>query len=574
MPMLSSLRHWFARPRTRCARLAVSRNPLHLERLEDRECPAANPTLSVGANINTGHMAGNQSETAIAVNPRNPNQLFVATNDNAANQGLYASFSTNGGATWTARVIAGGNDGLPVGNTDPTLSWDDFGNLFFGYFGGTPNLTIALSTNGGQTFTALPTTIPIVDQPTITTGAGLIAVSYLNGGVQTVSIARVTGLGQVGTFTTETVPNSNGGNFGDIAINARGQITVTFEQPSGGVGPANLLVSTDPDGLGPLGFSNPTLVTATNVGGFAPIPAQSVRTIDAEAGLAYDRSNGPHRGRLYFIYTDRASVTSNDTNVFLRFSDNNGTTWSSPIRVNDDRTVFSQFFTKISLDQTTGNVALSWYDCRNDPGFGPGDTDGIPNTDMEVYATMSVDGGLSVLPNAKVGVGPNNSAAAGHNSGNDYGDYMGLTFNRGVFYPAWVDNSRQLAGNTDRPNFDIAVAKITVVPPAQPLPRLLYPLRYIIDPITGVMRGNLTLTNVGDGPLTGPAILVFTKLPSGVTLANATGTRAGFPTITVNFASLAKNQSIRIPILLRNPLHVPVSTFFVGFGVLIVLPNT
>lgn len=573
MPMLSSLRDWFARPRTRGARAAVPTTLLHLERLEAREVPAARPTLSVGANVNTGHMAGNQSEPAIAVNPRNPNQLFVATNDNAANQGLYASFSTDAGKTWTARVIAGGNDGLPVGDTDPTVSWDDFGNLFFGYFQAGSNLTITLSTNGGQTFAALPTNIPIVDQPTITTGAGLIAVSYLNGGVQTVSIARVTGLGQVGTFTTETVPNSNGGNFGDIAIGARGQITVTYEQPSGGVGPANLFASTDPDGLGPQGFSNPVLVSTTNVGGFAPIPAQSVRTIDAEAGLAYDRSNGPHRGRLYFIYTDRVSVNSNDTNVFLRYSDNNGATWTGPLRVNDDRTTFSQFFTKIALDQKTGNVAMSWYDCRNDPGFGPGDTDGIPNTDMEVYATISVDGGVSVLPNAKVGVGPNNAAAAGHNSGNDYGDYMGLTFDRGAFYPVWIDNSRQLPGNTDRPLFDVAVAKIIVVPPPQPIPRLFYPLRYLFDPATDTLRGNLTLTNAGNGTLVGPAVLIFTAMPPGVSLVNRTGTRNGFATLTVNFGVLLPGQSIRIPIVLRNPLNVPISTFFVGFGITVLLPN-
>src|SRR5262249_51987515 len=57
------------RPQTtlRCARLC-------LEELEPRTAPSVTPTLSVGANVNTGHMAGSQSEPAIAINPTNPNQ--------------------------------------------------------------------------------------------------------------------------------------------------------------------------------------------------------------------------------------------------------------------------------------------------------------------------------------------------------------------------------------------------------------------------------------------------------------------------------------------------------------------
>ena len=43
-----------------------------------------------------------------------------------------------------------------------------------------------------------------------------------------------------------------------------------------------------------------------------------------------------------------------------------GATWSNPVRVNDDAGTNSQFLPFIALDQTTGYIAVSWYDCRND----------------------------------------------------------------------------------------------------------------------------------------------------------------------------------------------------------------
>ncbi len=116
--------------------------------------------------------------------------------------------------------------------------------------------------------------------------------------------------------------------------------------------------------------------------------------------------------------------------------------------MNDDATTFSQFLPRIALDQTTGNLAISWYDCRNDRGdHGPGDTDGIRNDDAIVYAAVSTDGGQTVLPNIRVGAGVSN--AADSSSGLDYGDYEGLAFQGGVFFPLWADNSNSTGDNPD-----------------------------------------------------------------------------------------------------------------------------
>jgi RHS repeat-associated protein/uncharacterized repeat protein (TIGR01451 family) len=73
---------------------------------------------------------------------------------------------------------------------------------------------------------------------------------------------------------------------------------------------------------------------------------------------------------------------------------------------------------------------------------------------------------------------------------------------------------------------------------------------------TQVFGGTITLTNTGSTALTGEIEILLTGLPSGVTLANATGyTADGTPYITINLAggTLAAGQSISIAVLFSNP---------------------
>ena len=57
-----------------------------------------------------------------------------------------------------------------------------------------------------------------------------------------------------------------------------------------------------------------------------------------EARIAWDRSSGPHAGRVYMVYM--AAPTSNvpgalldDTDIKVFFSDNNGQSWSDDVTV-------------------------------------------------------------------------------------------------------------------------------------------------------------------------------------------------------------------------------------------------
>jgi hypothetical protein len=301
-----------------------------------------------------------------------------------------------------------------------------------------------------------------VDQPTITSGVGEVWVVFNAGGPMFAIGASVTGLGQVESFSAgEVVAGTNNCTYGDVAIGPAGQVMQVCSLTESGQGGGKLFVNVDPDGLGPAGFGDRVFVAATHIGGFDFIPPQPDRSVDAEPGLAWDRTGGPHAGRVYLVYTLEQKNESDNTDIYVRYSDNNGATWSPGVRVNDDTTVSSQFLPKIALDPTTGKLAVVWYDARNDLGTGgPGDTDGIANSDAQFWGAFSTDGGTSFGPNVQISGGTSNAPDSGN--GIDYGDYSGLSFYGGIAHPAWADNSNSTGNNPDGAlhQFDIYTAAV------------------------------------------------------------------------------------------------------------------
>jgi hypothetical protein len=419
------------------------------------------------ANVDVSQRIGNESEQAIAVNPTNPNNIVIFTNIAEGTVGMFLAVSFDGGQTWSRRIV-GENDILGDTCCDPSLSFDEYGNLFMTYLLNVEIVVpVALSTDGGLTFHVIANIAKpagslsspssrserglfrYVDQPSIIAGHGEVWVVFNAGGPMFATGAPVTGLGRVGAFFAgEVVPGSNNCTYGDVAIGPAGQIMQVCTLTESGQGGGKLFVNVDPDGLGPAGFGDRVFVTDTHIGGFDFIPAQPDRSVDAEPGLAWDRTSGAHRGRVYLVYTNEHPNESDDTDVFVRYSDDNGATWSAGVRVNDDHTTNSQFMPKISLDPTSGNLAVVWHDARADLGAGgPGDTNGLPNDDAQVWGSFSTNAGQSFTPNIQISAGTSNA----HDSGNhiDYGDYIGLSFYGGLAHPAWADNSNSTGTNPD-----------------------------------------------------------------------------------------------------------------------------
>jgi endonuclease YncB( thermonuclease family) len=393
---------------------------------------------------NTSKRAGDDSECAIAIDPSNPLRMFQSCNvSNVA--GMFAAFSSDGGVTWgypdpADKTITDGDPGQGVSACcDPTLAWDRFGNLYLTYISDSLNsIETILSTDGGATFTTIASFSGSIDQPTVVApdvGSGAaVWIVWNQSGAMVARGATATALGTVSTFSAlQTIPGSSGCSFGDIAVSPLGAV-VQVCGPSSGQGPANLRFNIDADGFGAGAFSASTIPTATNVGGFDFIPAQNGRSVDAESALAFDAlSTSPFFGRLYLVYTDEVTNESNNLEINIRFSDNNGSTWSAPVRVNDDATTRSQFLPKLATDPTSGKVGVCWHDARNS----------ATNIAAEMYCAISSNGGVSFASNELVSDGASTSNGAGV----EFGDYMGMAFVAGKLQPVWGDTSNSTGDN-------------------------------------------------------------------------------------------------------------------------------
>ncbi|MBP6977163.1 MAG: T9SS type A sorting domain-containing protein [Lentimicrobiaceae bacterium] len=135
---------------------------------------------------------------------------------------------------------------------------------------------------------------------------------------------------------------------------------------------------------------------------------------------ACDISGGPYHGTLYVNWSDQRNG-EDDTDVWLSKSTDGGNTWTPAVRVNDDPPGRQQFFTWMTIDQTTGILYFVFYDRRN-----------YTNNLTDVYMAMSDDSGETFL-NFKVSETPFLPASSIF-----FGDYTNISAHDGVVRPIWT----------------------------------------------------------------------------------------------------------------------------------------
>ncbi len=446
---------------------------LSLIELEDRVVPTTG--LIPGSTLDVTQLAGNQNQPWITADPTNPSRLAVISDNGGA--GLAFSLSQDGGNSWQTKVIASGSDGLPMATGDAQAAFDSFGNLFIAYSGTDPffgnRINIIASYNDGTSFVNLGASG--LDSGTggglaLATGVGQngqgasvwIAWASSIGGEVAAQGFATTGLGQVGAFNfAQLVPDfpvgaAEGGPV-SVAIGPTGQVAVAWQQVTtiSANGPSLILTSVDPDGLGGnFGFQDPVQAAFTNVGtsqtNTANQPVSSTLQLDASPRLAFDNSNTASAGKLYLVYVNAASVGSPNMSIQLFVSPNSGASWAPFDGSNgyvSDTTSNSRFDPAISVDPGTGDVAVTWYDARNDP----------TNTQVQYWGTVSVDGGQTFGPNTQISEGTTSSIRA--SSLNGLGNQTSIVMRNGVADVVWADNSANLAGNPTPARLDIAFAR-------------------------------------------------------------------------------------------------------------------
>lgn len=133
-----------------------------------------------------------------------------------------------------------------------------------------------------------------------------------------------------------------------------------------------------------------------------------------------DISYTESRGTIYVNWTDQRNGTD-DTDVWITKSTDNGDTWSEATRVNDDPAGRHQFFTWMTIDQANGDVLIVFYDRRNHDDKG-----------TDVYLARSTDGG-ETFENTLVSESPFYPSSSVF-----FGDYNNITAHNGIVRPIWI----------------------------------------------------------------------------------------------------------------------------------------
>ena len=291
------------------------------------------------------------------------------------------------------------NPSYPAGTCcDPWAAHTGSGVLI--YASGVTGQYIYRSTNNGQTWSAPILSVSGNDRNHVSaeyTGTGPYA-NYVYAAMTPGNFGRSTDAGLTWT-TTFTPTNSLPGCY--IAVGPNGStnggcvmyVTNTGSDASG-TRVYNFYRSTN-------GGANFTLMSSqSGWSGYVGTYAGGRNTINnartaPHPKIAMDNSNGPNRGRLYFINASNDPPGSgNKPDIWLRYSTDQGATWSARVIVNDNAnpTASDQWFPEIWCEGTTGKLYIHWYDDRANP----------TNFTTDIYATYTTNGGQSFAPNQRL----------------------------------------------------------------------------------------------------------------------------------------------------------------------------
>jgi hypothetical protein len=367
-------------------------------------------------------------EPSIMISSKNPKYIVAGANIRNA------YYSSDTGRTWTGQLLSS-----PFGvYGDPAIICDTNGVFYYFHLSDPPGtafidqIVCQTSADNGATWTtgvsiglnaskAQDKQWAVVNKATNTIYTTWTQFdNYGSTSPSDSSIIRFSKSSDGGvTWTTPIRINQKSGNCVDSdstvegavpAIGPNGEIYVAWAGPDG------LIFDKSLDG-GTTWMTTDKVITSTPGWDF------NVPGIYRANGLPItlcDISNSPNRGTIYVNWTDQRNGIA-DTDVWLVKSTNGGTTWSAPIRVNNDAAGKQQFFTWMAIDQRNGYLYFVFYDRRS-----------YSDNQTDVYMARSTDGG-NTFANFKI-----SATSFVPTSSVFFGDYSNLSVEKGIIRPMWT----------------------------------------------------------------------------------------------------------------------------------------
>jgi len=357
--------------------------------------------------------------------------LIAAYNDSPfiSGPGMGVSISSDNGTTWTASHLpypVSSISGIPMAESfDPTIAADDSGNVFVAqiatdgnwFISPSSGLYVYKSKNGGATWDT-PVTVDIKPAATTTDSNYRLndrcqiridkyASSPYHNNIYLVWIqdrgndpnklygdiyfSRSTNGGA--TFTSAKTVNSWDHNMGNMPVHDIAPdgtiylLWIDYNVKTGGLGTLYLDKSTD----GGVTWGNDNQVITVNLPNIYLNYGSDARA----KGAAVLRVNPLNSQELYVVYAADADTTNQDeADIWFISSPDGGSTWTNPLRVNDDNTPSDTSDQVLPWMETQGDgtIHIAWYDRRNDP----------MDLKWDIYYTNSNDGGQTFAVNQKI----------------------------------------------------------------------------------------------------------------------------------------------------------------------------
>ncbi len=388
-----------------------------------------------------------ESENSVFIDPNNADYILNSNNSTSWSGGTVGSLygasyfqSSNAGIGWAGSPSAAGG----TNSGDPTTAISRSGRQYINFIDDPGGQGVAYSDNGTTWSTATIAANPgdladknhmWIDNSPSSPYVGNLYTAWTDFG---------------GTYNYQTVLSRSTNN--GATWSARIPLSGTLASFNHGVnlqtGPAGevyAIWATYPssgiteDGIGFIKSVNggATFGTArkiiSNIKGIRETGVLKDMRVNSFPVMAVDISGGPHNGNIYVVWTNiGVPGTNSGTNksVYLIRSTDGGTTWSTPVRVNqgafaDGKEAYSPW---ISCDPETGVLSVVFYDDRN-----------VTSTQCEVFSAYSVDAGTNWTDFAVSDVAFTPVAIPGLAS-SYMGDYLGITSRGGKVYPCWTDN--------------------------------------------------------------------------------------------------------------------------------------
>jgi hypothetical protein len=414
------------------------------------------------------------SESDIAINPGNLQQIIASSNaNNGSTMAQY--WSHDAGVTWT-------DSNLPTVSTDnfqsdPAVGWTSDGTGWALCIGVVQTATTSSfkvrsfkSTDAGKTWTydsdvsgtqtATDKASLWIDRSSGITKDNIYAVWHLNATCY-VSVRK----GPRGTWGTPLAVSGSETTFsadgGDIKTNAYGDVFAFW--PDAGGQTIRVAKSTDGGSTFSALSGSPVKIASTSGSFLISIPAQAIRPAGSFTGCLIYVTGGAYRtasvNNVYAIWHDLSgetnctkesqqpgtTVTSTcKTRIWFNSSNDGGQTWNTAVMINNQSSKNDQFFPRLAVDDTTGDLMVVYYDTVNDPN----------RVKTDIWTQYSKDGGTTWSPAVQVTTAETNEATGNEDLGNQYGDYIGITGYSGRYFACWTDRR----GGTDEQIYGAALA--------------------------------------------------------------------------------------------------------------------